>query len=466
MSRVEPGQPWLTPRRFAAALVLGLVVRVATLPLPGHDDVMTWKIWSYAASRHVTRMYGVGGSPPIRGIVTWGEVWSTVDYPPFFLYEYAVVGRIYRALFPTYPDTLALLIAIKLPVLIASMGMTWLFFAAVRRIGGEAEPARWAALAYWCNPATIFGGEMLGYVDPLYFLPAIGGAVLAYLRRPWMAGVLVGIAVATKPQGILIGPAFALALWQGGGAMAIVRAGLAFCTTIALIVLPYARLGALPNMWLAFGSFDARRDTMSAYAANIGWIINWWLRSWFGLPELRFPRAFLQLVPRPLAITRFRELGYPNPRPIGRTAVVAAVAWAMWLTRRSKDFALVAALGAFTVHAFFVLSPGMHEHHQLFEVPLLALAAALRPRFRPVFAAVSAIVALNINYIYGAGLGMGWAVPRMMTGVDLSVLVAFVNVGVLFWFARRLRDEARADRQAPVEARTAWCQPRASSGAC
>jgi len=99
------------------------------------------------------------------------------------------------------------------------------------------------------------------------------------------------------------------------------------------------------------------------------------------------------------------------------------------------------------------LSPGMHEQHQLFEVPLLALAASLRRRLRPVFAAVSAIVALNINYIYGAGLGMGWAVPRMMTGIDLSVLVAFVNVGVLFWFARRLRDEARADRQASAATR-------------
>jgi hypothetical protein len=58
---------------------------------------------------------------------------------------------------------------------------------------------------------------------------------------------------------------------------------------------------------------------------------------------------------------------------------------------------------------------------------------------------VASQLALNINYIYGAGLGMGWAVPRMMTGIDLSVLVAFVNVGVLFWFARRLRDEARTD---------------------
>lgn len=429
-------------RRFLAALLVGLLIRVATLPLPGHDDVITWKIWSYAASHHVTQMYGVGGTPPARGIVTWGEQWSTVDYPPFFLYEYAVVGRIYRALFPSYPDSVALLVAVKLPVLLANCGLTWLFFAVVRRFSGRAAAAQWAALAYWLNPATIFGGEMLGYVDPLYFLPAVAGLVLAYIGRPWLAGIAVGIAVATKPQGILIGPAFALALWQGGGPMAIVQSGMTFLGTVAAIVFPFWARGAMPNMLLAFGSFDSRRDTMSAYAANIGWIINWWLRARFGVPELGFPKAFLQFVTRPLAITRFRELGYPDPRPIARTAVVALVAWAMWLTRKSRDFAIAAALGAFTVHAFFVISPGLHENHQLFEVPLLALAAAFRPRLRPLFYAVSAIVALSINTLYGAGLGMGWALPRMITVVDISVLASFANIGLLIWFARLLVKEA------------------------
>jgi hypothetical protein len=113
----------------------------------------------------------------------------------------------------------------------------------------------------------------------------------------------------------------------------------------------------------------------------------------------------------------------------------------MWTTRKTKDLAFAAVLGAFTVHAFFVLGTGMHEHHQLLEVPLLVLAAALRPAFRPLFFVVSGIVALNINYVYGAGLGVGWAVPRMITGIDLSVLLSLFNVGVLIWFARRLHAE-------------------------
>jgi len=436
------------PRLFLAALSLGLLVRVATLPLPGHDDVITWKIWSYAATEDLTGMYGVGGSPPERGIVRWGERWSTVDYPPFFLYEYSVVGHLFRALFPSYPDSLALLIAIKLPVLLATGCLTWLLFSTVKRVTGREAPAQWAALAYWLNPATIFGGEMLGYVDPVYMLPAMYGLTLAWEGRVVWAGVAAGIALGTKPQAIFIGPALALLVWQTFGLAGLLRGGTAVALTLLAIVAPFMARGAMSNMWLAFGSFYQRRDTMSAFAANLGWLINWFLRSSMGVGELGW-RAFLQVVPRPLAISRFQELGYPNPRPICGAVVAAVVGWATWILRGARDLGVIAALGAFTVHAFFVLNVGMHESHQLFEIPLLVLAAALRPALRPLAYVVSAIVTLNINFYYGIGLGLGWAIPRQITVMDVSVVLAMLNVIVLVWFAAMLVEASRAG--APLE---------------
>lgn len=435
----------LTQRRFLDALALGLFLHVASLLLPGHDDVVAWKIWSYAASHDVTGMFGVGGSPPIRGLVAWNGHETSVNYPPVFLYEYAIVGRVYRAIYPSYPDSAALLVAVKLPVLAANIALTALLYSVVRRIAKRDEAGRWAALAYWLNPVSIVGGELLGYVDPLFYLPAIGGLALACFEQPWWAGACIALAVGTKPQAILIGPAFALVLWQAGGLGAIARASATFGGTLAAAVLPFAVRGALPNMLLAFGSFDERRDTMSAFAANAGWIVNWWLRSRESLPEAGFPGAYLRPVINPLSITRFRELGYFDPRPLTRVVVVALTAWAAWLARRSRDLAAAAAFGAFTVHAFFALSPNMHESHQLFEVPLLVLAAALRPRFRALLVVVSAIVTLNINYVYGAGLEMGWKIPRMITGIDVGVALAFVNLGVLVWFAWLLRGELGED---------------------
>jgi hypothetical protein len=64
-----------------AVILLGLALRLAALPLPGTEDVRTWKIWAFAPSRHVTHVYGVGGAPPVRGVLTGGAHETTVDYP-------------------------------------------------------------------------------------------------------------------------------------------------------------------------------------------------------------------------------------------------------------------------------------------------------------------------------------------------------------------------------------------------
>jgi hypothetical protein len=85
---------------------------------------------------------------------------------------------------------------------------------------------------------------------------------------------------------------------------------------------------------------------------------------------------------------------------------------------------------------------GVHEHHMMLAVPLLALAAALRPAIRPLFWTVSLIVALNMNLFYGIGLGLGWSVPRGLLLVDLSVLLSIANIAALAWHSRVLVREA------------------------
>jgi hypothetical protein len=68
-------------------------------------------------------------------------------------------------------------------------------------------------------------------------------------------------------------------------------------------------------------------------------------------------------------------------------------------------------------------------------VPLLVLAAAGRPGFRPIAAGVSAVVALNLNLFYGFGDGIGYALPRAITIIDLTVIVALFNCLLLSWHA-------------------------------
>jgi hypothetical protein len=101
-----------------------------------------------------------------------------------------------------------------------------------------------------------------------------------------------------------------------------------------------------------------------------------------------------------------------------------------------------AALGGFTTHAYATLSAQVHENHLYAAVPLLALAAAGRRAFRPVLVAVSAIFALNLNLFYGFGEGVGYALPRRITVIDATVVVAILNCVAFVWHAAVFRREA------------------------
>ena len=143
-----------------------------------------------------------------------------------------------------------------------------------------------------------------------------------------------------------------------------------------------------------------------------------------------------------LQISRFMEVGYPNPRPIGSVLVAIAILWALWTARRTKDLWLMAAVGAFTTHAYATLSAQVHENHLYAALPLLTLASAGRPAFRPVLLVVSAIFALNLNLFYGFGEDVGYALPRGITVIDATVVLAIVNCAALVWFARVLKRES------------------------
>jgi hypothetical protein len=427
--------------RVFAVLLIATLVRIAALPLPGTEDVLTWKVWAYSASNHVTHVYGVGGHPPVRGVVRWGAIDTTVDYPPAALYELGLVGLAYRHIDPAVADGPWLTAAVKIPGLIFGIALTALLAWTARRFSGDPSAAAWIALAYWANPATILNAEVLGYLDPLMMLPGIAALVLLHLGATESAGLSLALAVLTKPQGVLLVPACTLAAWHLGGIRNLARATAGGVLGTALLILPYALIGALPNMWLAFGSFYARRDILSGYAANIWWIANYVLRAWYQVPRAGFAAAYLAPVTRIMAISTFQKVGFPNPRPFATVAAALVCGWGLWAARRASHISLHALVAAFTIHAFFVLSVGMHEHHMMLAVPLLALAGALRPSVRPLFYAISAIVALNMNLFYGIGLGWGWSVPRRLLLIDMSVLLSLANLAALVWHARVLKKE-------------------------
>jgi hypothetical protein len=120
-------------------------------------------------------------------------------------------------------------------------------------------------------------------------------------------------------------------------------------------------------------------------------------------------------------------------RVAGALLTLGTVGVVTWGARGARDLWLLAALGAFAVHAYATLAVAVHENHLYAAVPLLALTVAGRRRFAGVFAAVSAIVAMNLSLAYGWGVGVGHVPPQTVGGIDVLVLLAVVNLAVFAW---------------------------------
>jgi hypothetical protein len=427
-------------RTFRILLLAGLLLRAAALPLWGTEDMRVWQTWSYAATNGVLTMYGAGGSPPERGVVSWGEIHTTVDYPPATLYGLAVIGHAYRLVDPGYEDSRRLIAAIKLSILLMDVLACGLLWRLVRGIAGT-EAGRTAALFYWLNPAAILDGAVLGYLDPWVAAPVLAALVAARAGAGAWCGAAFAVALMLKLQAVFVVPIGALMLWHlSPRRLKTSAAAVTSCVAVvALALLPFAIQGALANVVQGVGALF-RQDMLSATAANLWWIITWALRVQYAIPDIG-AWASWTMTTRILGMRRVMELGYPNPRPIGLALVIAASGWALHRARRAMTHGassiVLLGAGAFVVHAYFMLAVQVHENHLYLALPLLAAAAAIDARYRAVTAAISAIVTLNLLLFYGIGRDLP-PLPRTITVIDASVLLSFVHVFVFTWHARVL----------------------------
>jgi hypothetical protein len=203
-----------------------------------------------------------------------------------------------------------------------------------------------------------------------------------------------------------------------------------------VVLLPFAWRGTLPNLTAGVERLGAQ-DILSGYAANAWWLVTWVLRVQDMLPEWGWMRSILQET-RILAISSVEALGYPNPRVVGFGLVTAAFAWGVWRVRRPNSLAHVAALAGWLAQAYVMFATQVHENHLALALPFVTLAAVFDRRWRGMAVAITAIAALNLLLFYGWGTDAPVVIRRDITGVDVSVLLAAVNVITFGVYTRRL----------------------------
>jgi hypothetical protein len=427
-----------SPRFFLVLFSAGLLLRLAVLPLAGTDDFDVWKLWTHAASTDLTRMYGVGGHPPERALVVWGTRRATVDYPPAALYGLSAVGHAYRTYDPAFGDNRHLTVALKLSILAGDLGLCAALWRLLRRASPAA--ARAGVLFYWLNPAAILDGAVLGYLDPWIGATTVASVLAIDAGAFALAGVLVAVTALIKLQILLVLPAVALALVVRAGRQwppAALAAAAGAALTVVLLVFPFAAAGALPNLILGAGR-AFHHDMLSAEAVNVWWIFTWMLRGY-------------EAPVRILGISRAIAIGYPSPRLIGTILGGVTMLWAFWRSR-TGPLPIVLAGGALAMHCYTVLSVQVHENHLYLALPLMAAAGAVLPRMRAPYALVSLVCFLNLFLFQGLGKDVPLP-PRVIGGLDVTVVVAFVNVAALAWHAwrfARLTSGGSSDRCDPA----------------
>jgi hypothetical protein len=432
----------------------------------------TWKSWANNAVQHgITNLNTLRSktAPPLTfdtlrqalaGDLPAGKVGYSghavfVDYPPGTPYVLWLVGGLYQATSsPPFIDRPALNIAIKTPLLVADLLTAALIAGAARRRAGD-RGGLIAFAALWLNPALILAGSWLAYLDILYAVPLVLGCLA--LLRGQTAGLWAGWAGALcfKLQPLLLAPAV-LAVSARRGVGRLVGYGALAGGLLLAVALPYLATGH--TLALISGVMgNANEEFISAYQFNA-----WWL--WSYLYQAR--QSGWGVTPDILWRTDLAKHGISglNSWALGAFVLFTVFANGVWLWRHLRgrrpaltEPALAAVqpprggigvdavlLIAFQLYGATMLLLSIHENHLLGALPLLGLAAAwtasapsgegagVRPpgRLWGLYAALSAIVGLNLLLFYGLGEGLPNPLPRALLGLDLSVPLTLANIAV------------------------------------
>jgi len=375
------GLPLRGKEIFAVAFVsvLALVVRAILIPAQGHTtDIATFEAWMNSLVR-----YGPSG---------FYSQTNFVDYPPGYMLVLWLVGRIYHATF-SYSDFTgsAMRAFVKLPAIIADIGIGYLIYLIARRYWPVAasiiamavfalNPASWLVSAYW------------GQADSVAALFLVWAIYLAVTDRFEFAWLSLAFAVLIKPQPFAVAPI--LLVWQ------IKRMGLGW------------RLAAIPLIGLAVayaGSVWFAPDTNPVHV--IAWLYDRYhtgvgvypYNSVNALNLYSINRDFFQPDTQPITFFGL-DLGPQYAWGIGIfVALVAACGWRLWRvldTEKSDDAREIAFhVACFVVMlGFFMVLTRQHERYMFSALAIAPILWNAAPLARYATVILSLTFSYNLFY--------------------------------------------------------------------
>jgi dolichyl-phosphate-mannose--protein O-mannosyl transferase/Gpi18-like mannosyltransferase len=439
LPRRENSLAWVLPAMLAG----GLLLRLFFIGNEGFKtDVQTFVAWAMALAEH--------------GLGSFYNATNFADYPPGYFYVLAVVGWIWETFFKSFDGGHYVVIAamVKLPAILADLGIGVLVYAIVRRFAGM-RVALGASALWLFNPAIVYNSAAWGQVDSV----AAGFALLAIYvllrsgddapeRVSWwiVAGwVLFAYSLLIKPQAAVLLPlmiAFAFVDPQRRRAR-LLSTGMGIVAGLILALAltePFHHGNPVDAFsWLlarySFGSNVYPFNSVNAF--NL-----WAIRGQFWQPDTD-----------PIMFFGWFSLG---PQYLwGIFLVVAATALVVWRYLQDRTPRGLLEGCAIATIAFFVLATRMHERY-LFNGLLFTIVCLPFAR-RYLWGAIALTVVLLANLFYS--LQYLYVMDAHTPGVNSQNLwgfgttaLALLAVGTFFWLGYQFLGGESAAASVPQSA--------------
>ena len=412
--------------RLVALLGTGLLVRLALLPFGGYSfDLLLLQQW---AERLTTR--------PLPRFYASQEV---VDHLPGDLWLLWLLGRVTDLI---APGAVVPQIALKLVPTLADIAIGGLLFLLGRHLVGP-DIGLLAAGFYVLNPAAIFLTAIWGQWDAVSAALALLAVWLVIQGEPAWALLPLTWAALIKPPFAALVPLVLLAVvWHSfvphtrwGMArpaepllVSVGRLGLAAITCVflaAALLLPFdVGLGPLPTRW---DLLERLHYSLEMYPETTVNAFNLWATPLVGNREPD-AQTLLGVAVRSWGIALFGAA----------YVLILARYW-----RRPDAIAFIWAGFAIALTTF-MLPTRVHERYLLPAIPVAALIAALAPRLRWFFVALSLSCFTNLYWVYDLS-ERALELDVLYQSEVAVVLVALLNLGLLAYTLTRLLPNLRLD---------------------
>lgn len=178
-------------------LGVGLVMRLVLAPIiEGFSlDISCFKAWAYYAAKDLPNFYLSESSNGVR---------IFVDYPPFYIYFLAMIGK-FVDIFNIPYDSTGHLFLIKLPSIIADVIISFIIF----KLASKKFKPEFSLLIsglFLFNPAILINSTLWGQIDSFFMLFVIISLMLMKSERKPEATAVLAAATLMKPHGVFFIP--------------------------------------------------------------------------------------------------------------------------------------------------------------------------------------------------------------------------------------------------------------------